>query len=228
MFRVYAKAIAKKRIDAISSADILSVLLPIWNSKRATGRQLKQRIGTVMKWAIAEGLRADNPAGEAIVEALPKNGKRTVHHKALPYSKVGAAVQAIRTQTHASRASRLALEFLILTATRGGEIRGARWSEIDMDSETWLIPRARMKGGVEHRVPLSSGAMLVLMLADEIRDSSGLVFPSTQAGKRMSERTWDGCLSAPAWTAYPTGCVAVSVIGRLNVPTYRARLPNML
>ena len=189
MFRDYAKTIARKRVDSIGSADVLAVLLPIWNEKRATAKQLKQRIGAVMKWAIAEGLRADNPAGEAIVEALPKNGKRTVHHKALHHSKMGAAVEAIRTQTYASRSASLALEFLILTATRGGEVRGARWSEIDMENRTWTIPAERMKTKREHRIPLSSGAMLVLMLADEIRDGSGLVFPSTYRGKQLSERT---------------------------------------
>lgn len=189
MFRDYAKPIARKRIDAISSADVLSILLPIWNTRRATARQLKQRIGKVMQWAMAEGLRSDNPAGEAIKGGLPRNGKPTQNHRALHYSKMGAAVEAIRTQTYASRSASLALEFLILTATRGGEVRGARWSEIDMDEWTWLIPSTRMKNGKEHRIPLSSGAMLVLMLADEIRDGSGLVFPSTYQGKQLSQRT---------------------------------------
>ena len=205
MFRVYAKAIAKKRVDSIGSADVLTVVMPIWNEKRATARQLRQRIGAVMKWAIAAGLRSDNPAGEAIVEALPKNGKRTVHHRALHYSKVGAALEAIRAQTHASTASILALEFLILTATRGGEVRGARWDEIDMEGRGWLIPSSRMKNKREHRVPLSIGAMRVLMLADEIRDGSGLVFPSTQAGKRMSERTLGRLLISAGVECVPHG-----------------------
>ena len=95
---VYPK-IGQKRVDWISSADVMAVLLPIWNEKHQTARRVRQRIGTVMKWAIAQGYRLDNPAGEAIGAALPKPGGIQRHHRALPYGEVaerdpnGAAIR---------------------------------------------------------------------------------------------------------------------------------------
>lgn len=202
--RDYTKAIARKRIDRISSADVMAVLTPIWNDKRATARRLRQRIGAVMKWAIAEGLRFDNPAGEAIAEALPKGGQRTRHYQALPHSEVSAALATIRA-SNAARASIMAFEFLVLTATRSGETRGARWDEIDMDGRTWTIPADRMKAGREHRVPLSNGALSVLEQAQEISDGSGLVFPSTRRGKQLSDRTLGLMLTTYGIAAVPHG-----------------------
>ena len=163
-------------VDAISTADVLAVLLPIWNEKRETARRVRQRISATMKWAIAQGHRQNDPAGDAIAEALPKNSIGKVRHKALPHDNVAAAVATIRA-TRAHPATRLALEFLVLTAARSGEVRGARWDEIDLDSATWTIPADRMKAGKEHRVPLSDQAVAVLARAREYTNGSGLVFP---------------------------------------------------
>jgi len=144
----------KKRLDSIDSADVLSALSPIWNSHPETARRVKQRIGTVMKWAIAQGWRSDNPA-EAISKALPRHDRsRVKHQRALPYSKVSDAIERVQG-SDASLSSKLALEFIVLTATRSGETRGALWSEFDLENAEWTIPAERMKAKRPHRIPLS-------------------------------------------------------------------------
>ena len=202
--RDYAGPINRKKVDLVTSADVLKVLTPLWNEKRATAQRLRQRIGLIMKWAIAEGLRFDNPAGEAIGQALPRGGQRVVHHKALPHSEVAAAIKTIRA-TNAARSSILALEFLVLTAARSTEVRGARWDEIDQHAGVWTISGDRMKSGQEHRVPLSTGAFLVLEQVMEISGGSGLVFPSPRKGKMISERTLGLLLTAHGVDCTPHG-----------------------
>ena len=140
-----------------------------------------------MKWAIAEGYRADNPAGEAISAALPKSNGPAGHFRALPYSQVGAAIEKTR-QSGAYIGTKLAFEFLVLTAARSGEVRGAQWSEIDFEGREWIIPSERMKTGREFRVPLSSRAIEILREAAEYADGSGLVFPSLR-GRVLSDAT---------------------------------------
>lgn len=141
------------RVSEVSTADVLGVLTPIWTKKQETARRVKQRIGTVMKWAVAQGWRQDNPA-ESISLALPKVEKSKDHRKAMGYSEVPACVATIRA-SQAGLSTKLALEFLILTASRSGEVRGALWSEIDLAKAVWTIPAARMKAKRPHRVPLS-------------------------------------------------------------------------
>ena len=141
-------------MDWISSADVMAVLLPIWNEKHQTARRVRQRVGTVMKWAIAQGYRLDNPAGEAIGAALPKPGGIQQHHRALPYEEVADAIRTVR-QSEAAVAVKLAFEFLVLTACRSGEVRGVCWEEMDLEAGEWKIPAERMKHKREHRVPLS-------------------------------------------------------------------------
>ena len=165
------------RVDAVTTADVMAVLLPIWSTKRETARRLRNRIGAVMKWAVAQGYRIDNPAGDAISAALPKTGVRIEHRKALPYAEVGAALRGVR-DSGAYRGLVLAFEFLVLTAARSGEVRGARWTEIDTDAAVWTVPGERMKAGREHRVPLSDRALAVLDEARQLTDSAALVFPS--------------------------------------------------
>ncbi len=95
---------------------------------------------------------------------------------ALPHAEVGAALEAVR-ESDAWLGIRLCLEFVALTATRSGEARRARWPEIDRDRATWTVPAERMKGGREHRVPLSTGVLAVLERAQELENGSGLIFP---------------------------------------------------
>ena len=165
----------------------MAVLLPIWNEKRVTARRVRQRIGAVMRWAVAQGYREDNPAGEAIRAALPKNGFGPRHHRALPFAEVGGAIEMVRG-SGAYPATVLAFEFLVLTACRSGEVRGAQWEEMDLEGREWRIPAERMKTHREHRVPLSRGALAVLREAQALADSSGLVFPSPR-GRVLSEAT---------------------------------------
>ena len=174
-----------RAVHRINTADVMAVLLPIWNEKRVTARRVRQRIGTVMRWAVAQGYREDNPAGEAIGAALPKNGFRPQHHRALPYAEVGEAIQTVRA-SGACPATALAFEFLVLTACRSGEVRGALWTEIDIEGREWRIPAERMKTGREHRVPLSGRALAVLQEARRLADGSGFVFPSAR-GRPLSE-----------------------------------------
>ena len=111
-----------KPVDKITTADVLAVLVPIWSTKRETARRVRQRIGAILKWAVAQGYRDDNPAGEAIGEALPKTGSPKQHQRALPHAEVGTAVRKVRG-SKAWWATKAAFEFLTLTAARSGEVR---------------------------------------------------------------------------------------------------------
>ena len=169
--------LARKRVDAITAADVMAVLLPIWSTKRQTARRVRQRIGAVMKWAVAQGHRQDNPAGDAISAALPNNRVLPKHQRALPHAEVGAALARVRA-SGAYLGTKLAFEFLVLTASRSAEVREARWDEIDRGGAAWTIPGERMKTGREHRVPLSPRTLAVIDKAAHLFDGNGLMFPS--------------------------------------------------
>ncbi|MCE8520827.1 tyrosine-type recombinase/integrase [Ruegeria pomeroyi] len=180
--------IGKIRVSDITTADVLAVLTPIWISKAETAARVKQRIGTVMKWVVAQGWRQDNPALN-VSEALPKQDKsKKRHRKALPYSEVVGCLEAIRA-SGALHSTKLALEFLVLTATRSGECRNARWEEFDLNARVWTIPASRMKAKHPHRIPLSKPALAILAEAETLSDGSGNVFPGTKAGKTLSDMT---------------------------------------
>ena len=169
--------LGSRRVDAITTAEVMAVLLPIWSTKRHTAQRVRRRIAAVMKWAVAQGYREDNPAGDVISAALPNNHVPTKHQKALPHAEVGAALARVRGSS-GYPGTVLAFEFLVLTASRSGEVRGARWSEIDTDAAVWTVPGERMKAGREHRVPLSRRALEVLDDAAERFGGDGIVFPS--------------------------------------------------
>jgi len=198
-----APKIGAKRVDRISTADVMAVLLPIWSTKRETARRVRQRIGAVMKWAVAQGYREDNPAGDAISAALPKNSVRRQHQRALPHALVAQALALVRA-SKAHRSTALAFEFLVLTACRSGEVRGARWDEIDEAAATWTVPPARMKAKLEHRVPLASQAVAVLHEARAVAHTSGLVFPSP-TGRVLSDNTLSKLLRDLGIDAVPHG-----------------------
>ena len=187
--RLVSPAIGGKPINAVTSADVLSVLMPIWNDgKHETARRLRHRIGAVMRWSIGAGHRIDNPAGDAISGALPKNGTAVKRHRrALHHRDVAGALVKVRASA-AGTATKLLLEYTILTATRSGEARLATWSEVDLQAGVWTIPAERMKSGREHRVPLSTRALELLTEAQKISDGSGLLFPSP-TGKALWSMT---------------------------------------
>ena len=190
--------LGKLRVSDVTTADVLAVLTPIWTVKPETAGRVRQRIGMVMKWAVAQGWRQDNPA-ESIAQALPKRDRSlTEHRKALTYAEVAGCIAAVKA-SGAGLSTALAFEFLVLTATRSGEARGATWAEIDMGTPAtsatsatpavWTIPASRMKAKREHRIPLSSRAVEILRAAKGLGDGAGLVFPGTKAGKTLSDMT---------------------------------------
>ena len=186
MNRYVFPKIGRKRIDLIDKNDVLKILVPLWTTKHETGRRLRGWIKAVFSWAQAHDLIEVNPAGEVIDGALPKGAGKKTNHRALHYSEVGQALSVIDA-TRASMAAKLCLQFIVFTATRSGEARGATWDEIDMESRVWIIPASRMKKSREHRVPLSDAAMRLLNRAAELRESNSLVFPSpTNYGKPLS------------------------------------------
>lgn len=164
-------------VHRIQQADVLRVLEPFWTKKPETARRVRQRIRAVLAWAQAHGYIDNNPADARIDPALPPMPKVKAHYRALHYRDVSAALATIDA-CGASPAAKWCLRFVVLTATRSGEARGARWSEIDDDTLQWRIPAARTKTGAEHRVALSDQAIAVLKQARALDDGSGLVFPS--------------------------------------------------
>ena len=176
-------------VDQIGREDVLRVLSPIWGVRMETARRVRQRIRAILKWSMAHGHIDHNVAGEAIDGALPPMPKVKNHLRALPYAEVGELIEAVQ-RSQASLAAKWCLEFLILTAARSGEARGARWSEIDLEAAVWSIPPEQMKAHAEHRVPLSSRTLAILEEARAIDDGRDLVFPSpTRPGKPMSDMT---------------------------------------
>jgi integrase len=140
---------------------VLKVLAPIWTTTPETARRVKQRVKVVFDWTKASGFRTgDNPT-DGLTKVLPKHRGEKQHHAALPYAAVPAFIQALR-MADASPSVRLALELLILTATRTSEVLHATWTEVDLDAKVWIVPGARMKAGRDHRVPLSEQAIQLL------------------------------------------------------------------
>lgn len=176
-------------IDQIGRADVLRVLTPIWTTLPETARRVRQRMRTVFRWAMAHGFTETNPAGEVIDGALPPMPKVRAHFRSLPYQEVGSALATVEA-SQASVPAKLCFRFLVLTAGRSGEARGATWNEVDMQGQVWRIPSERMKAGAEQRVPLSRQALDVLAEARVLHDESGLVFPSPlKSGSPMSDMT---------------------------------------
>ena len=180
-------ALGKRPVSEIATGDVMHVLGPVWIDKPETGRRVREHMSVVMEWAIGQGHRPDNPAGKVILKSLPKQNQRVTHFKSLPFSELGRAIRQVRA-TEAWLGTKLCFEFLALTASRSGEARLARWDEFEFDGLVWTIPGSRMKAGLEHRIPLTPAMVDVLGRAREIRDSSGLVFPSAH-GKPMSDST---------------------------------------
>jgi integrase len=162
---------ANRPIDTIGHSDILRVLEPIWVSKHDTAKRIKQRIGSVFDWAKAAGYYPHENPVAALRRALPVVKAATAHRPALAWTNVPTFMREL---TEREGVSARALEFIVLTATRSGEARGARWEEFD--GAVWTIPAARMKTGEVHRVPLSPPALAVL---ERVKGLDGdLVFPS--------------------------------------------------
>ena len=142
--------IGNRPVDEVA---VLAVLTPIWTEKNNTDSGVRQRLETVLDWAIAQGWRLDNPAGRGILRVLPRISRSNSHHTALPYGEVPEALARVREST-ADSMTRLSFEFLVLTVARSGEVRLAIWAEIDIESAKWTVPAERMTARQEHRPPL--------------------------------------------------------------------------
>ncbi len=178
-------------VDAVTTGDVMSILEPIWQTIPETASRVRGRIEVVLDYAKSREWRSgDNPARWRghIANMLPKRNKaRTVqHHAALPWSQMGGFWASLDAETGTAV---LALRFTILTAARTGEAIGTRWSELDLPAGVWTVPAARMKAGMEHRVPLSTAAAAVLEPLSARRTSKspdGYVFAGQRADKPMS------------------------------------------
>ena len=185
-----------RRVDQITTAEVLSALLPHWHDKFVTMKRVQQRISAIMKFSIAKGYRDTDPAGPELTAALPKNGTRKVHLKALPHSKVGAALASVRA-ADARPDVKLALEFAVLTAARSGEVRGAAWNEIDLDAATWTVPAGKDQGRRRASSPVvRTGA----------RNPGRSARPKRRRGARV-----------------PRPCAAVKSRGKRSVPCFMMR-----
>jgi integrase len=174
-------------VQSIDVGLVMKALEPIWHTKPETASRLRGRIEAVLDWATVRSYRkGENPARWRghLDKFLPARAKiqKVQHHPALPYHEMADFIAALREQEGiAARA----LEFLILTAARTGEIIGAQWDEVDLDGKIWVVPGARMKAGREHRVPLSAPALAILKQMKEIRESD-FVFPGGKKNQPLS------------------------------------------
>ena len=180
--RDHAAVLSTMPIAEIDTAAVLRAVEPIWTTKTETASRVRGRIESILGWATTKGFRSagDNPARWAkhLENLLPAKTKvaPVVHHAALPYAELAEFMAVLRTKRGVAAR---ALDFMILTASRVGEVVGARWSEFALAERLWTVPAARIKGGVEHRVPLSDAAMAILEATPRQGD---LVFPVTTSG----------------------------------------------
>ncbi len=185
----HCAAIWEVPVDQIGIDEVLGVLKPIWGRIPETATRVRGRIERVLNAAKARGWRSgENPAlwRGNLDHLLPKPQKLARgHHAALPYKDVPDFMQMLRERTSVSAR---ALEFLILTAARSGEVRGALWQEIDMEPMIWTIPAERMKAGRQHRVPLCQRAMEILKHAGPA-GGDDYVFPGNRTGSALSDMT---------------------------------------
>jgi integrase len=171
-------------VDEVTTQHVVELLEPIWTLKPETASRVRQRVESTLTWATVSGYReGDNPARlkNNLDQLLPRTSKirKVTHHKALPWRQVPLFLATLRKREGMGAR---ALELVILTACRSGEVRGAAWPEIDLQSRLWRIPADRMKSGKEHQIPLSTAAIGLLKTIPRL-EGSELLFPSTGAGK---------------------------------------------
>jgi integrase len=172
----------------ITTGEVMRILQPLWNEKTETASRVRGRIESILDYAKARGWREGENAARwrgHLDHLLPQRSKvqRVEHHAALSWREIGAFMQRLRQN---SGISARCVEFLILTACRSGEVRGARWEEINLEHAVWTISEQRIKAGREHRVPLSEPAMAVLHEIAQL-GTGGLVFPGLKAGSALSD-----------------------------------------
>ncbi len=179
-------------LEAITSREVKQALKRVSRLAPETARKLRWQIGQVFDWAIDEGLVESNPARGLRLVPTGEGGEPR-HHPALPFAEMPRLWRAVSASTSIAAP---AMRFLILTLGRSKEVRGALWSEIDLEARLWIIPAERMKTKREHRVTLSRQALEVLEEARARSDGSGLVFPGMRHGRPLSDMTLSKMLKA--------------------------------
>lgn len=205
--------LGKMLVRDVGLPNILAVLEPIWKTKTETASRLRGRIESVLDWATARDYRAGpNPARwKGLLDTLlPAPGKiaKSDHHRALPYADLPQFMRLLAAQDGLGAR---ALEFTILTASRSGEVRGAKWEEFDLENAVWTVPEGRMKAGKEHRVPLSDVALSMIKVQQETAFCE-YVFPSSHKarnseseGAPLSDMTLSAVLRRMKVAAVPHG-----------------------
>jgi integrase len=177
--------IGHRPIADVRPGEIIELLNPIWHKKEETARRVLQRVDAVFVSAITRELRDKANPCTGVARELGNRRRDQTHYAALPHAEVPTFVQALRKRK-GPLGSRLAFEFLIITATRSGETRSAMWNEIDFEARCWTIPASRMKARTEHVVPLSTRALAILRQAYAACHDSALCFPNAK-GKPFSD-----------------------------------------
>lgn len=176
-------------VSAVDTGLILEIIEPIWTTKTETASRLRGRIEKILDWATPRGYRSgENPARWRghLEFSLPKPGNiaKVEHHSAMPYALVGAFLADVRK---VEGVTARALEFLIFSACRTGEVIGARWEEVDLESNVWTVPANRMKAGVEHRVPITAPMREILLERQKLTpEGCEFVFIGNRPGKPLS------------------------------------------
>ena len=200
--------IGRRPVADVTAAEVIAILKPIWFAKPETASRVLQRIKAVFDSAIVRGTRERANPCVGVVNEFGTGHRKVKHHPALPWQEVPTFIRFLRRHDcHPTTA--LALEFLILTAARSGEVRGAPWSEVNLEEKTWTIPGTdpvtgrRMKGGETHVVPLSPRALAILQEARELHDGE-LIFPGTK-GPPVSDSTLSKLMRDANFSGTPHG-----------------------
>ena len=156
-------SIGDRRIDDIRAAEIDAILKPIWHDKPETASRVLQRLNAVFEDAIRLEHRTRASPTIGVAKALGVGHRKVEHHRAMPYAEVPAFARQLRHSNQRRSITRMLLEFVILTACRSGEARGATWGEFDLQAATWTIPAERIKMRREHVVPLGPRCLEILV-----------------------------------------------------------------
>ncbi len=192
-----APVIGALSVGEVSTAHVTEILTPIWNLKAETAARVRGRIEAVLDYATAREWRTgDNPARwrghMAVILGKRSKANSVKHHAALPYTEVAGFMAELDKRAGLAP---MAMQFIILTAARSGEVLGATWREIDLAGKAWTVPGARMKAGREHRVPLSEAALAILAKVAPLKPGSGseaaYVFPGARRGRPLSNMATD-------------------------------------
>jgi integrase len=181
-------SLGKIPVDQIEAAQIRDMLAPIWNDIPVMARKVRQRVGIVLNYSKSKGWRTTEAPGKSVTMGLAR-GHRGGNFAAMPYADVPGFYVELGSKV--ATMGRFALRFVILTAARSGEVRNARWDQIDFDKKLWNRPAEIMKNNLAHSVTLSDAAIALLREAEKLRTSTkadALVFPGSK-GKVLSDMT---------------------------------------